>query len=135
MNRADFAALIARDEGCRLRLYADSLGVPTIGYGRNLRDKGISPSEAALLRDHDMDDAEREAAAFPWFASLSERRQLVVLSMLYNLGLPRFVGFRRMIAALQRFDYQTAADEMLDSVWARQVKARADRLAMMMRDG
>jgi len=44
-------------------------------------------------------------------------------------------GFREMIKALKKKDYEKAADEMLDSQWARNHKARSGRLAKMMRDG
>jgi lysozyme len=40
-----------------------------------------------------------------------------------------------MLAALEQGDYETAAKEMLDSKWARQVGDRANRLAKMMEDG
>ena len=45
---------IIRDEDCRLRVYYDPLGVPTIGVGRNLRDKGISQTEADFLLGNDI---------------------------------------------------------------------------------
>lgn len=133
--RDQFRVLIGTDEGCRLTVYLDTRGVPTIGYGRNLRDKGISPAEAAYLRDNDIADAERDCQTLPWFGGLSDARQLVILSMVYNMGLGTVQTFRRMIAALQRFDYDSAADEMLLSEWAHQVGARAHRLAEMMRHG
>ena len=40
-----------------------------------------------------------------------------------------------MLAALEAGDYKTAAKEMLDSVWARQVKSRAKKLAQIMETG
>jgi len=40
-----------------------------------------------------------------------------------------------MIAALKEDNYDKAADEMLDSLWAEQVGKRAKRLALMMRTG
>ena len=40
-----------------------------------------------------------------------------------------------MWAAIHRRDYNAAADEMLDSKWAEQVKGRATRLSNIMRTG
>jgi len=40
-----------------------------------------------------------------------------------------------MLAALAKRDYSQAAIEALDSVWARQVGARADRIATLFRNG
>jgi len=57
-----------------------------------------------------------------------------LVNMIFNMGGPSFLGFRRMIAALKAFDYDTAAHEMLQSRWADQVGARALELSMRMRD-
>lgn len=135
MSRAAFVRMISADEGCRLLPYEDTRGVLSIGYGRNLRDRGITAEEAAHLRDNDIRNAEHDAEAFPWFKGLSEHRQLVILSMLYQLGLPKFLQFKRMIDAMQRFDYEMAADEMQRSAWATQTPARVQRLTQMMREG
>ena len=40
---------LVRDEGLRLRPYADTVGKTTIGVGRNLTDVGISHDEALAL--------------------------------------------------------------------------------------
>lgn len=45
MNHARLSAVLCRDEGVRLKPYRDSLGILTVGVGRNLRDKGISLHE------------------------------------------------------------------------------------------
>jgi lysozyme len=62
-------------------------------------------------------------------------RQDVVLNMLFNLGLPKFLAFRKMIEALRLANYDQAATEMLDSKWAIQVGIRAKELAEIMRTG
>ena len=50
-------------------------------------------------------------------------------------GVPRLMGFRRMWAARAAADYETAATAALDSRWARQVGARATRVAALIREG
>ena len=55
--------------------------------------------------------------------------------MSFNLGVPRLKRFMNMWAAIHRRDYNAAADEMLDSKWAEQVKGRATRLSNIMRTG
>jgi lysozyme len=53
--------VLKRDEGLRLKPYQDTVGKWTIGYGRNLDDRGISKYEAeAMLRN---DVASTPAAA------------------------------------------------------------------------
>lgn len=133
-------ALLRKDvmhaEGLRLKPYRDTVGKLTIGYGRNLEDVGITKLEAEVLLDHDLADAEMECRkAFAWFDGLSELRQRVIVEMVFNLGLSRFMEFKATIAALMLRDYETAARQMLASKWAKQVKGRAIRLSEWMRDG
>lgn len=144
--------LITRHEGLRLKPYFDCCGrffrdcdCPsrgkkqgdlTIGVGRNIEKVGISAEEAFLLRDNDIAKAERQAdAAFPWYKDLSQARQWIVIDMIFNLGIMGFLGFRNMIAALQKQDYRQAADEMINSHWHEQVGGRAAELSELMRKG
>jgi len=55
--------------------------------------------------------------------------------MAYNLGIAGLNKFRKMWAAIDVADYATAAEEMLDSKWAKQVGVRAIRLSRRMRTG
>lgn len=136
MNAEIVKAALVKDEGLRLKVYQDSLGIPTIGVGRNLQDRGITKSEAMLMLDNDLAECVNDlTASFPWFAKLDEVRQHVVLNMRFNLGPSRFRGFRMMLAALERQDYAAAADSMKFSKWADQVPHRAARLELEMRTG
>ena len=124
------------DEDVRSKLYKDSLGIWTIGVGRNVQEKGLRPDEIDLLLSNDMADAELDARALvSGFDDLSDNRKAALLNMSFNLGKPRMAGFRNMLAAIQAQDFDKAADAMLDSLWARQVGDRAKRLAKMMREG
>ncbi len=129
------AEIVATDEGLRLKPYRDTLGVETIGYGRNL-EEGITKEEAAYLCANDCARALQEAETFYWWGGLDEVRQLVVLDMLFQLGMARFLEFVGMITALRKGDYQTASKEMLCSIWAKkQTPIRAQRLANWMLTG
>ena len=127
--------LLIRHEGMRLHPYRDSVGKLTIGVGRNLEDVGITEQEARLLLENDLRGIIGELERMPWFPSLDETRKMALIDMGFNLGLPRLLGFKRMIAAIEAGDWSRAADEMLDSRWAEQVGARAEELAEMMREG
>lgn len=134
--RRRFRRLLIRHEGLRLKPYRDSVGKLTIGVGRNLDDRGITQLEAMLLLSNDMDLVHKECfEAFAWFKSIGVVRQDVVLSMVFNLGISRFMGFTQMLKAVSCQDYDRAADEMLASKWAGQVGDRAIELATMMRTG
>jgi lysozyme len=125
MTAADYQALVddlTRHEGLRLKVYFDSLGVASIGFGRNLRDVGISNAEAHVMLDHDIERAHAEAQTFAWFAGLTPGRQRAIVNLLFNMGLPRFLTFRKMIHALAVGDYVVAAQELRSSQWAHQVQ-------------
>jgi lysozyme len=66
---------------------------------------------------------------------LNDARQNALIDMMYNLGPSRFIGFKKMIAAIYDEDFNAASNEMLDSKWAKQVGRRAFRLARIMRTG
>lgn len=129
-------APLMRDEGFRRKPYRCTAGKLTIGYGTNL-DEGITDDEAMFLLESRVDvaivDCQR---TFPWFSGLDPARQGVLVQMRYQLGLPRLLGFRRMLEAIARKDFAAAATQMLDSKWARSDSpSRAQRLARAMRTG
>src|SRR3990167_7819908 len=107
---------IQRDEGCRLTVYLDSRGVPTIGWGRNLRDKGISQKEADAMLKSDLADVTKAVTArWPWMKALDDARRAVFLNMAYNLGVQGLGGFVHALAAAERGDYPIAAADLLNS--------------------
>lgn len=124
---------IKRHEGLRLKPYRDTVGKLTIGYGRNLDDVGITKAEAERMLLMDISRTEDELLQFDWYSDLEPHRQDVLVNMCFNMGLPTLLKFKNMIAALESGDYDKAADEMLDSKWARQVGGRAEELAEQMR--
>jgi len=144
-------------EGLRLEVYQDTLGIDTIGVGRNLEDRGITQEEldtldipnidavyqhgiteadAMHLLENDVQIVEEELLkAHPCIAELDSVRQLVLVDMAFNMGVPRLRGFKKMWAAIHENDFRTAAKEMLDSRWAIQVKSRSHKLAHAMHHG
>jgi len=56
-----------------------------------------------------------------------------LINMAFNLGGPRLNKFVKLRTALQQFNYQEAAKEMLDSRWAEQVGNRSSELADIVR--
>lgn len=127
--------MLVRHEGLRLYPYEDSVGKVTIGIGRNLDDKGISKDEAYMMLRNDIAEVQVEAYTLSWYRHLNEARKLVIENMLFNIGMTRLLGFKRMIAAIERKDFERASDEMLDSKWAAQVGSRAIELARIMELG
>ena len=122
-------------EECVLHPYTDTVGKLTIGYGRNLDDRGISQAEADFLFDNDFIIVLRELLECSWYVNQPDGVQAALVNMCFNLGLPRLKGFKRMIVALEAKNYTLAAKEALDSKWATQVGQRAKDVAVMLREG
>ena len=150
-------------EGLRLEPYLCPAGYWTIGVGRNLetkgltgfeqvyifgrdsmsrlevierlKEQGITTEQAMWLLANDISECIKDLKTFTWFDQLDDVRAKVVIDMRFNLGAAEFRKFRKMIAALERDDYDTAADEMVNSAWYHQVGTRARRLVKMMRTG
>ena len=129
---------IKRHEGLRLRPYRDSLGNASIGYGHYLRIP-INENAALTILRNDIANACLAAynlpAAVISAGGITEGRKEVLIEMIFNLGFHGVLGFKRMLKAIEKEDFDLAAREMLDSLWALQVKDRARELADIMREG
>lgn len=135
MDIDKLAVELERDEGLRLRPYKDTVGKLTVGIGRNLDDVGISEDEARQMLHNDILRSLKDVEKLDWYQSLDPVRQRAIANMSFNLGIGRLLGFRKMIKAIKAQDWAEAAVQALDSKWATQVGARADRLADMLEHG
>ena len=127
---------LIRDEGRSLKPYQDTAGKLTIGVGRNLSDRGISHAEALYLLDNDIADFTKQlATALPWAGALDEARFGALVNMAFNMGVDGLLEFKQMLAALRVGNWDKAADDLLDSLYAQQVGDRAVRLANQIRTG
>ncbi len=114
--------MLKKHEGLQLLPYTDTTGHLSIGYGRNLTDRGISSDEADRMLDHDIGSAWLDAVReFPWFAPLDHVRQDVVINLIFNMGLGTLRQFRLMLRALEHHEWQAAAYELFNSRWCHQV--------------
>ena len=156
-NAENFVNKLIAHEGLRLQVYKDTLGIDTIGIGRNLEDRGItqeeldwmdipnikavyeygiSEADAMYLAQNDVQIVEEELLrAHPCVEDLDAVRQLVVMDMAFNMGVPRLRKFKKMWNAIHENKFDIAAKEMLDSRWAVQVKSRAVKLSNAMHNG
>ena len=130
-------AQLIEHEGMEERPYLDTVGKTTIGVGRNLDDKPLTQDEILYLLRNDIADARQDACEIVGevFTDLSTIRQNVVIDMAFNLGRTRLWKFKRFLYHLRRGEYQTAAHEMIDSKWYRQVGNRGKTLVQMMKKG
>ena len=131
---ARLKTILKRHEGLELKPYRCSADKLTIGVGRNIEDRGITMDEAEFMLNTDIALVMKEALqVLPFWNTLTPVRREVVLNMLFNLGMPRLLKFKKMLDALEKRDYTAAAFEMENSRWASQVGERAEELADMMR--
>lgn len=126
---------IKSHEGFNNMPYTDSVGKITIGWGRNIEDKGISKDEAELMLNNDIKAAYNDLKGFSWYVLAPAGVKKALVNMCFNMGISRLLGFKKMIRALIARDYTKAAIEALDSKWASQVGERAKDVAVMIREG
>ena len=139
-------ALIKAEEGCRLTAYKDSVGVWSIAWGFNLEAHGHDKAECAGLTwtQQQADEALQDEIdlvvsqidrRWPEWVRLDDVRKAAIVSAVYQLGAPGAAHFLATIAAIRSHDWDTAAEQMLKSRWARQTPKRVQRNAAMIRTG
>jgi len=130
---------LKRDEGVIPHAYQDSLGYWTIGVGRLIdKRKGgkLTTEEIEYLLMNDIDEKVADLDKhIPWWRGLSPVRQRVMINMCFNLGIGGLLKFKNTLAMIKSGNYEGAARGMLNSLWAKQVGKRANRLSDMMRNG
>lgn len=125
---------LIQDEGLRLSPYRCTAGKMTIGVGHNLDANPISERAAMVILDDDISAcAAGLDRTYSWWRKMPDPQQRALLNMTFQLGLGGVGAFRKMLAALQAGDYDKAATEALDSMWAKQTPNRARRVTDLMR--
>lgn len=128
-----------RAEGLMLKPYRCPAGKLTIGYGRNLEDKGITKMEAEDLLIGDLSDALRIAQTLvvykedlPDSVKLSQVIiwQQILTDMAFNLGKNGLSKFKKFLKALAEYRFDDAIVEMIDSQWFSQVGNRSKLLVI-----
>jgi lysozyme len=120
------------NEGLRLKPYKCSAGKLTLGYGRNIEDNGISLIEAEFLLSSDIRSVTKGIRQLlPDFDSLELPQKTALIDMGFNLGIPRLGKFKKMLMAINVRDFKKAAEEMLDSRYARQLPTRSNKNALL----
>lgn len=139
------AKIIKKDEGVVKNkegqhiAYTDSKRHPTGGHGHLLtkEEKKLYPKGTVIPDDVvsewfriDMDEADADVTSI-----LEDKRVHVpdevydiLINMTFNMGKPSMLKFKKMWAAIEVEDWDTAAAEMKDSKWFGEVGNRAVRL-------
>ena len=134
---------IKTDEGVIYEVYLDHLGYKTCGGGHlcratdpeNKLEVGdpVSVERVDILFAEDLETTIDECKLlYNNFDDLPEEVQRIIANMLFNMGRPRLSRFHKMKKAIDNRDWIEASVQMKDSLWARQVPNRADRLVKRM---
>lgn len=147
MTATDLAVkILKKEEGFRAEPYYCSEQYPTYGYGVKIGDKyeplpkiTITEPEAAKklisLTEANEKTCLNNPDLYRCYFHLNDARKAILLSIAYQIGIYGLLKFKNMLGALERADYSAAADEMLNSLAARQTPARWKRNAEQMRSG
>lgn len=135
----DEAERLKEDEGFVSKPYQDINGYWTVGYGWCIDKRPLTEAQASNLLSlqvgstlHVLLEREDIKEILSVYTTPSAEYKEVVgvlVNMAFNLGVGGLCKFKKFLAALNEKNFITAADEMLDSRWAKQVGPRAERLA------
>lgn len=131
---------IKEHEGFVSRVYKDSLGKRTIGYGHLCvepeqwdDEKEYTKEELELVFDKDFDEALKNAESLIGDRPVNFIAKQVLIEMVFQLGIGGVGKFKKMWSALDNEDYGEASFQMMDSLWAKQTPKRAEKLSHKMR--
>ena len=117
-------------EGFRDRVYKDSLGIDTIGYGFAIKDLVLDEDISEMILKRKLEALiERVNKRFDFVECLPEEAQEVIYEMCYQLGVTGVSKFMKTLLYLENEEFNMASKEMLDSKWASQTPNRAKRLS------
>ena len=127
---------VKQHEGYRNKVYKDTLGKRTVGYGHlcvedhweDNREYTVPELERVLEADlnNAIQGAEELCSDCP---DIRDQAKEIIVEMVFQLGKTGVSKFRNMWKALKVPDYPTAAKEMLDSRWAKQTPGRAKEMS------
>ena len=139
MNNDKLIEMLKIHEGVETHAYKCSASKITIGVGRNIDPEGgigLQEDEIDYLLQNDIDRIITELDfEYDWISDLNEARQDAMVDISFNLGQTRLRKFQQALTAMSKSDWDTAADEFMDSKWSKQVGNRAKELTGIIRSG
>ena len=116
--------MIVKHEGQEPRVYKCSNGFDTIGYGFAIKDLFFDKETSDFVLDKkirgilggisaDEDDWDT------WFWDKPQAIREVLINMIYQIGFSGVRKFKKTIRYIKEDNFSLAAEEMLDSKWAR----------------
>ncbi len=126
----DLLKAIKLSEGFRDRVYKDSLGIDTIGYGFAIKDLVLDEDICEMILRRKLDSLiDRADKKFPFLKDMPVEAKDVLYEMCYQMGVSGVSKFKKTLLYLENKEFRMASKEMLDSRWARQTPNRAKKLS------
>ena len=127
--------MLVRHEGWKNKIYTDTRNISTIGVGFNLVSPGLYDEEIEFILMNRIGKCIKELSAkFSWFEHLDPPRYCAMIDLYYNMG-EKLFSFKQFIAEMQSAQYYHAADDLLDSNYAKQLPSRSSEIAYIIRHG
>ena len=126
-------------EGYRDTVYLDSLSKRTVGFGHLCVEdhwedgKQYDKKYLEEIFEKDFNIALNDANKILEGKPVNHIAREVIIELVFNIGMPRTKKFVKCLAALDNEDYNEAGNQILDSLYAKQVPARAGKLAGKMK--
>lgn len=137
---------IEAEEDTVLEIYMDSLGNLTAGIGHLItkddqeygQPVGTPVDLSRVKKWFDKDLQDSITAATKLLSNFDHHPQVVkhaFINMAFQLGEKRLSEFKKMIRYLEKFQYNAAGNEGMDSKWSKQTNSRAKRITSRIRSG
>ena len=142
MNMDRLLESVKKHEGYRNKVYLDTLGKRTVGVGHLCveefweDDKEYEEKFLMDILEADLQNAikgAKDLMAQHGCMDIDEQAEEIIIEMIFQLGKTGVSKFKNMWKALSGLQYSAAADQMLDSRWAKQTPNRANGMADIMR--
>ena len=137
----DLMERIKKHEGFVPKIYKDSLGFATIGYGHLVlpeeqweEGKEYSKEKLEHVFKNDFNNALAHANSLMDGMDLDDKAREVIIEMVFQLGVGGVGKFKKMWEALKNNDLETASKEMIDSNWHKQTTKRCESLANIIKN-
>lgn len=136
---------LIREEGRRLDVYYDTERKLTVGIGHLVvrgdaefgKPEGhmITEKRCQELFEHDVArTVSGLQTALPWLADQPQDVQRALTNMAFQMGVAGVLAFKNTLMYIRRKDYATAYTNGLQSKWAKQTPARANRVLTLIKN-
>lgn len=126
---AELRAHLVSEEGYRHKQYMVR-GIPHIGIGHRVYQSTgpLTRYQIEALFERDLKIAcDAAYHGVKRFGFHPKQVRILLVAMAFSVGSTGFTEFARFRAAIDRYDYRDAANELRQSAWSRQLPARSDR--------